>query len=271
MENIRKQPTISQVASLFLAELDNTTRKTSQPVIMRFVTWYGREKPFAKMIAPEVANYAEQMSRAGVDYSGKLTLVRAFLRFAHKKGWLKNNMAIHLKAAKKIRPSVVRHPKAQPLAETRQGLEEMNQELAKLKERRLKTIEDIRIAAADKDFRENAPFHAAREQLSLIEGHIRELEAKLKLVVIIEENPIGEVNRKEIRIDIGDKVLLRDITSDQKLNYVIVSPREVDPSKGKISSASPVGKTIIGCSIGEEVEIATPGTRLRYRIEQIDR
>jgi transcription elongation factor GreA len=271
MENTKKQPTIGEVASLFLAGLDNTTRKTSQPVIMRFVAWYGREKPLVKMTAPEVASYAEQMSRAEVDYSGKLALVRAFIRFTHNKGWLKNNMAIHLKATKKKSLPARRRPKAQPLAETKQGLEEMNQELAKLKEKRLKTIGDIRIAAADKDFRENAPFHAAREQLSLIEGRIRELEAKLKLVVVIEENNIGEVNRKEIRIGVGDSVLLHDITSGQKLSYVIVSPREVNPSKGKISSASPVGKTIIGCSIGEEVEITTPAAKLRYRIEQIDR
>jgi transcription elongation factor GreA len=65
--------------------------------------------------------------------------------------------------------------------------------------------------------------------------------------------------------------VLTDLASDEQLSYTIVSPREVDPARGRISSASPIGKAIIGKGPGDVIEISVPAGRLRYRIEQVGR
>ena len=261
------EQTLNEAAGVFLASLEESAREASRPVVLRFVAWYGREKPLAALNAPEVARYAGQMSRAEVDFTRKMALLRSFLSFIHKNGWLESNMAVHLKAARKTAPAVVRHrPRAKPVSETKEGLEKMQGELAELKKKRLKTVDDVRLAAADKDFRENAPFHAAREQLSHIDGRIKQLEAGLKNVVVVDK----EAGRSA-RIGLGDSIVLSDLTSGEELRYTIVGPREVDPSRGRLSGTSPIGKAVLGRSAGEEIEVAAPAGKRRYRIENIGR
>ena len=68
---------------------------------------------------------------------------------------------------------------------------------------------------------------------------------------------------------IGSNIVLLDLASGEELHYTIVSPREVDPVKGKISSVSPIGKAIIGRSQGDAIEIKVPAGRLRYKIKQV--
>ena len=122
----------------------------------------------------------------------------------------------------------------------------------------------MRRAAADKDFRENAPLEAAREQYGHLEGQIRELEEALKSAIVI-----GEKQRVALKVSVGDSVILRNLTSGEELHYTIVNSKEVDPTRGKISSASPIGKAIIGRGQGELVEVTAPAGKLRYQIEQV--
>ncbi len=124
----------------------------------------------------------------------------------------------------------------------------------------------MRRAAADKDFRENAPLEAAREEHGQIEGRIRELEGTLKSAIVIDEK-----EKVTPKVSIGDSIILRDLASGEVLSYMLVSPREVDPTKGKISSLSPIGRAIIGQSQGEIVEVTVPAGKLRYQIKQIER
>jgi transcription elongation factor GreA len=149
---------------------------------------------------------------------------------------------------------------------TRQGYDELKAELTALKDKRTQAIDEIRKAAADKDFRENAPLEAAREQRGHLEGRIRELEEILKSATIIDDE-----HKSTLKAGIGDKVVLRNLASDEELYYMLVSPREVDPTKGKISSASPVGKAVIGRAEGEVIEVVVPAGKLRYQVEQIRR
>jgi len=267
MDNEKLEPNLSEAAGIFLTSLDEVAREAVRPVVLRFITWYGREKPLSTLSAPEVARFAEQMSRAEVDITGKLALLRSFLGFIYKKGWLNSNMAIHLKVARKSAPVMAqRRPRSRPVSETRQGVEDMRRELAELKKKRLKTVEEIRLAAADKDFRENAPFHAAREQLSHIDGCIKQLEARLKTVVVVDRNREAG---QSIKVVVGDSIILRDLASGEELNYTIVGPKEVDPARGRISSASPIGRAVMGRALGEEIIVAVPAAKLRYRIENI--
>lgn len=268
MNSGNQSPNLGQAASQFLACLPPEERKTNQQEVNRFARWYGLERPLANLTAPEVANYAERLSLSDTDYMKKLELIRAFLVYVKKEGWSQTNLAIHLKTkkAKTKLSSSSRQGLPQAISLTQQGYDELQTELATLKNKRSQAIDEIRRAAADKDFRENAPLEAAREQHGQIEGRIRELEEAVKSANIIDDKQ--EVTPKA---NIGDSIVLQDLASGEELHYMIVSPREVDPSRGKISSASPVGKAIIGRNQGEVLEVVTPAGKLHYQIKQIER
>jgi transcription elongation factor GreA len=260
--------TLGEAAGRFLARLSAGEREASQPEVYRFARWYGWERPFANLAAPEVASYAEQLSLSDTDYARRLELVRAFLAWAKKEGWSRTNLATHLKA-KKVKSELqaaARKVKTEPISLTQQKHDEMEAELAALKKRRYELIDEMRRAAADKDFRENAPLHAAREERGHVEGRIRELEGTLKAATII-----GGKREPALKTGIGDSVVLCDLASGAEMCYRLVDPREVDPLRGKISSASPLGKALMGRCDGEVVEITVPAGKLRYQIKQIKR
>ena len=259
---------LGEAAGHFLASLPPEEKGASQQEIYKFVRWFGGERPFAGLTAAEVANYAERLSTSDIDYMRKLELIRGFLAYAKKKGWSKTNLAIHLKARKgktRLRPSS-RQSSLETVSLTQQGYAELEAELAALQSKRPQAIEEIRRAAADKDFRENVPLQAAREQRGQLEGRIMELEETLKSAVVIDEKQKGTFT-----IGIGDSVILRDLDSGEELHYTLVSPSEVDPTRGKISGVSPIGKAIMGKGQGEMVEITAPAGKLHYQIKQIER
>jgi len=262
-----QNPSLGEAASLFLAKLPPGERGVSQPEVYKFVRWYGWERPLAGLSAPEVANYAERLSLSDTDYSKKLELIRAFLAYAKKVGWSKTNLGIHLKAKKAKAGALASArrglPETVPL--TQQGYAELEAELAALKRKRPQLIEEMRRAAADKDFRENAPLAAAREQRGYLEGRISELEGTLKAATIVNGK-----QKSGLKANIGGRVVLGDLTSGEELRYRIVDPREVDPAQGKISSVSPLGKALIGRGEGEIVEVAVPAGKLRYQIKQVE-
>ena len=262
-----QSPNLNNAATRFLVSLSPEQRQASQNEVYKFVRWYGGERAFTELEAPDIARYAERLSLSDTDYAGKLEIVRSFLVHAKKQGWSKSNLATHLKAKKTKRQpksSPVRGlPEAIPL--TQQSYTELEAELAGLRDKSSRLIEEIRRAAADKDFRENAPLAAAREQRGHVEGQIRELEETLKSATIIDK-----AAKANLRVSAGDSVVLRDLASGEELRYILVSPREVDPAKGKISAASPTGKAVTGRRQGEVVEVAAPAGKLRYQIEQIE-
>ena len=267
MSSASQNLSLDETASRFLADLSPEEKGASQQEIYKFIRWFGRERPFTAITAAEIANYAEQLSLSDTDYMGKLELTRAFLVYARKKGWSKTNLAIHLKARKvKTRPrSSSRQNSSETVLLSRQGYAELKAELAALHIKRLEVIDEIRIAAADKDFRENVPLQAAREQRGHLEGRIIELEETLKSAVAIDEK-----QEPTLTAGIGDSIVLCDLDSGTELRYTLVSSREVDPAKGKISSASPIGQAVIGKGQGEIVGVVAPAGKLRYQIKRVE-
>lgn len=259
---------LDEAARDFLAGLPAEEREASQQEIGRFVRWFGRECPIAGLTAPEIASYAEHLSLSDTDYARKLELIRGFLAHAKKAGWTLSNLVIHLKV-KKVKAKVAGgsgRAAAEDIMLTREGYAELEAELATLKGKRLQTIDEVRRAAADKDFRENAPLEAAREQRGHIEGRIRELEEALKSARVI-----GDKQRISLKASLGNTVVLSDLASGEELRYIMVSPTEVDPGRCKISSVSPLGKAVIGRSQGDIVEVSVPAGKLRYQIKDIIR
>ncbi|MBA7620255.1 Transcription elongation factor GreA [subsurface metagenome] len=267
--NVDKQNlSLGEAASRFLASLVSEQREVSQQEIYKFVRWFSREQPLAGLTPPEVANYAKQLSLSDTNYIKKFEIIRAFLSYASNGGWCQNNLATHFKTrlGKTRLPASTRQnlPQGTPL--TQQGYAKMQAELEVLKSKRSQVINEIQWAAADKDFRENAPLEAAREEHGQLEGRIRGLEETLKSATII-----GEKQKVALKVSIGDSILLCDVASGEELRYMIVSPREVDPTKGRISSASPIGKAVLGRAQDEIVEAVAPAGKLRYQIKQIER
>jgi transcription elongation factor GreA len=261
-------PSLGEAAAKFLATLSAEKREVSQPEVYKFARWYGWERSYSQLAPPDVAGYAEQLSLSDTDYTKKLELVRAFLAYGKKAGWSQTNLATHLKTKKsKSGPKATgRQSQREVISLTRERYEEMETELANLKTRSRELISEIQLAAADKDFRENAPLAAAREERGHVEGRIKELEEALKSAEILEEK-----KEPALKMGVGDTIILNDLSSGEELRYMIVDPREVDPSRGKISRASPMGKALIGRRNGDTVEISVRAGKMRYRIERIER
>jgi len=255
-----------QAAKLYLGGVDSSEVNFRRQVINQFIRWFGRERLVSAIVAEEIANYAQRMSASDVESQKKLDILRTFLGYAAKAGWTERNMSVHLKARKgKTRVTANIKKSRQTVFLTEHGYQAIQKELVILKGRRPQILEEIRKAAADKDFRENAPLHAAKERMGHLEGKIMELEETIKSAAIIDEKAsvISIVST-------GNSVILLDLSTNEKLNYQIVGPREVNPAKGRISSDSPIGKAVIGCKCGDIIEIEAPVGKLCYRLEKVE-
>ncbi len=258
---------LGEAAGIFLAGLSAEKRAVSQREIYKFNRWFGRDRLFDSIKPSEIDNYAEQASRTDAGHAEKLALVRAFLSFARKKGWSETNLGTHLKAKKGKAKSVSTGRKdiVESISVTKEGYEKLQDELVSLKEQRQEAIKEMTKAAADKDFRENAPLHAAREKRGMLEGRIIELEATLKAAEIIDKN-----NQSSEGVDIGKTFILANLDKGVEIRYTLVGPREADPANNKISTVSPIGKAVLGKKIGEIVEINAPAGKLKYQLKEIE-
>ena len=116
---------------------------------------------------------------------------------------------------------------------------------------------------ADKDFRENAPLDAARDSQAHLEARIRDIEARLRHAVIIDRS------QKRGRANVGSTIKLLNVASEKEQTFHLVSPNEVDPSKGKISVESPVGHAVINRGAGEEIFVNAPSGRLHFKLLEV--
>ena len=148
---------------------------------------------------------------------------------------------------------------------TQEGLTRLQQELDYLKGPSRESIaQRLRSAIEQGDLSENADYIAAKEEQGFLEGRIQELEHLLSNVIIID-NVVKNTNE----IGIGDYITLQEEEYPSE-RYHLVGPKEADPSKGRISHESPIGKAIIGHKVGDEVLVDTPGGSLRLKILKIE-
>jgi transcription elongation factor GreA len=268
MPDSKKELSLNEAASRFLATLPLGEVAIGRQVIYQFVRWFGRQRHINNIAANEVAKYAQKIPPSVVEYKKRLDLVKAFLAYARKEGWIKKNLAIHIKIKKekpRLKESAGRKA-VTAVSLTREGYDSMKKELSQLRSERPRIVEEMKRAAEDKDFKENAPLDAARERLGYLEGRIMELEETFKSATVITDKTAGMH-----KVCIGDRVVLIDLSCGEELKYTIVSPREVNPAEGKISNASPIGRTAIGRCAGDVIEIEVPAGRLSYRVERVER
>lgn len=150
---------------------------------------------------------------------------------------------------------------------TKEGLEKLQKELHFLKTvKRKEIIQAIATAREKGDLRENAEYDVAREEQGHLEKRISELSDQLSHVEIIDENRMDAS-----KAFIGATVYLRDLVKSVNLKYVLVSKQEASFKDGRISVDSPVGKALLGKSVGEVVEVRIPAGTMKYKIENISR
>lgn len=149
---------------------------------------------------------------------------------------------------------------------TIRGAEMLREELRKLKSGdRPRVIEAIAEARAHGDLKENAEYHAAKEQQGFIEGRIKEIESKLSNLQIIDVTTIDAKGR----IVFGSTVDLLEVRLDRRTTYKIVGEDEADIRDGLISFTSPIARAMIGKNQGDEVSFSAPGGDKLYEVIEV--
>lgn len=150
---------------------------------------------------------------------------------------------------------------------TQAGADRLREELQRLKKvDRPQVIEAIAEARAHGDLKENAEYHAAREQQGFIEGRIQQLESNLAGAQIID---VSKVHAND-KVVFGATVTVMNIESGDETTYQIVGDLEADISENRIAVSSPIARALIGRSEEDEVVVQTPGGEKEYEIIKVE-
>ena len=149
---------------------------------------------------------------------------------------------------------------------TKAGEKDLTEKLRQLKTKdRPEISQAIAEARAHGDLKENAEYHAAKEQQGFIEAKIQEIEHALANAQVIDVKDIPETGR----VVFGATIDLFDLTNDQSITYKIVGNLESDPEAGLISIQTPIAKGLMGKNVGDEVSISTPSGTIDLEIEKV--
>ena len=259
---------LNKAFQTYVRQMPQETKKAAQPEIAKFVRWLGGDRLINSIVPSEIGEYNDIFGAktATRDATERLSAVKLFLTFLKKKEYININLAQHLRL-RKSRVSAAKLSAApnqtRSIRLTQSGYNEMKKQLTQLHNERVKIVEDIQRAAADGDVRENAPLEAAREAQGMAVGKIQEIEATLKVAVIIDAT-----NEDRDRVHIGSKFELTDTTSTKVFKYQLVEPNEANPLASKISILSPVGSAILGKMLGDEIKVKTPRGEQVYKISK---
>ena len=150
---------------------------------------------------------------------------------------------------------------------TKQGADALLEELKDLKQnQRPKVIAAIAEAREHGDLKENAEYHAAREQQGFIEGRLQDIEVKLGSAQIIDVLSLPQTGK----VIFGTTVTIINMDTDQEVRYQIVGDDEADVKKNKISVNSPIAKALIGKSKGDDVVVKAPGGEIDFEVASVE-
>jgi len=263
-ENITATMTLQDAVNQYLRSVKDT--KSNAHAVTHFVRWFGQERSLRSLRPSDIERYGEETSKSSGEAQRRLEAVRGFLTYAKKEGLIDVNLAMHLRLRRTgVSDSGGEGVAADRIEVTPEGHNALNSELTELLSRRPQMAEELRLAMADKDFRENAPLDAAREKQAHLEARIRELEGTLKRAVVVEN-----ASDNSGRARMGSRIRLRRLDTDQEVEYTLVGPGEVDARQRRISVQSPVGRAVVNCSAGDEVEVAAPAGVIRFRLEAVE-
>ena len=154
--------------------------------------------------------------------------------------------------------------KDEPTYLTPEGKRKLEEELGYLSTaRRQELSERLHVAVKQGDLSENADYIQAKEEQGFVEGRIRDIQAMLRNVALIEEQVGGEVR-------IGSKITVSEEGVDEPETFMMVGAAEADPSQGRISNVSPLGQALIGKKVGDKVKIQAPAGEMVFKIVAIE-
>ena len=156
---------------------------------------------------------------------------------------------------------------AKQIIVSHEGLKKLQQELEYLKTvKRKEVAQAIQKARAYGDLSENSEYDEAKNEQAEIEGKIANLEATLENAIVLDDAELGTD-----KVNVGNKVAVHTIDTDEESEYKIVSTAEADPIMGLISDDSPLGKALIGQRKGDSVNVETPMGVVKYTITNISK
>ena len=235
--------------------------RTDVPIVAAFVAFVGNDLPMSELTAATVARYVREHGDGSAEH---IEPVRAFLAYVSRLAFTETNLVPALQlgpgAGGARGGNAANELGGNAYHVTFDGLKRLEQQIAEEKARRPEIAQKLHDAMADKDFRENAPLDAARDEQAHLEARIRDLENRLRNAVIIDEESKGG------RANVGSVVKLLNLKADREQSFTLVSPTEVDPANGKISVASPMGVAVMNHAVGDEVTVNAPSGAMTFRV-----
>jgi transcription elongation factor GreA len=147
---------------------------------------------------------------------------------------------------------------------TPEGMENLKRSLMEMEQRRPQLLHAIQEAREKGDLSENAEYHAAREDLALLEAHIAELRDKLSRAQVVDPNKIGGEN-----VVFGATVKVLNMDDNEEEEYILVGVGSEDPFRNKILTTSPMGRALLTKKVGDIVKFPAPKGELTFKVLQI--
>jgi transcription elongation factor GreA len=260
--------TLGQALTEYLHTLKPDQRREASPYIRKYVDYAGDQLGFDALSASRVESFAQAQIRAS-DPSAeqRARALKAFFAYLKKKGYTSENYGVHIRVPR----TPGRAPssgtsattlEAPQIEMTATGMEEARRRLDEMEAKRADLVNQIAVARADGDLRENAAYHAAREELGMTEGPYQQLLQTLKHAVVADQ-------AADDRSSVGSSVMVTNLEDERQQTFTLVSPREANAAERKISVESPVGRELLGRRPGEEVLVATPRGEVRFRVDSV--
>ncbi len=156
---------------------------------------------------------------------------------------------------------------AKQIIVSKEGLKKLQQELEHLKTvKRKEVAQAIQKARAYGDLSENSEYDEAKNEQAEIEGKIAHLEETLENAIVLDDSELGTD-----KVNVGNKVMVHNIDTDEECEYKIVSTTEADPIQFMISDDSPLGKALLGQRKGDSINVETPMGIVKYTITNISK
>ena len=264
------QPTtLSDAAAQYLETQKEKDAHAAQRELSRFVQWCGPGRRVNAVLPIQIEEYSATLEYAGDGGTVRLAITKRFLNFLRKHGMTETRLAsfarIRRNGKRRAAAQARRIASEAPKRITPEGHKKLLEDLDFLKAERGKIADEIRQAASTGDFSENSPLDAAREHQGQTEARIRELESILKNAVIMD----GSTGTGSASISVGSRVALQHLQTGKEISYLLVEPSEADPSSGRLSTASPVGRAMLDRSEGDQVEVVTPKGAVTYKVTRV--
>jgi len=255
---------MSDAARLFGQSLPPEKHPDGQEAL-RFARWFGEERAATEIRPVDLEAYVETFGSHAPNAAQRADSLKVFLSFAHKQKILPERLVSHVRVRRTVsraKGGAVTDDRIQLTAEGKASLEK---ELSDLVAQRPHIAEELHLARADGDVRENAPLDAAREAQGQLEARIRELEGTLRRSVVVDDHEMAAD-----RAHIGCTVVISNIQSGSKMTYQLVAAAEARPGTGRLSVESPVGQAVMGKRVGDEVQVTAPSGLVQFKIENIE-